>query len=282
MMRTLMIAVAALGLAACDRKPAKPEVEARPALLAFDGADPTDPAARVRHGERLANILSCKGCHGDNMQGKNVTADDPATGDMWAPNLTLLMASYTDADLDRAVRHGVPKDGRELWFMPSETYSHLHDADFAALTAYLRTLKPEGKKMPPIKKGPAYLVDIAKGNLTAAPGMVKRYAADQPVDLGPQHALGRYLAKSTCTECHNSSLQGFDGFTPDLDIAGSYSPAELTVLLTTGEGKVKKDLGLMSETARAAYSKFTPSERAALVAYIKARVDRPQQADKKR
>lgn len=275
-MRTLLIAVALLGLAACDRKPDAPKVQAKPALLAFDGAGATDPAAIVRHGERLASVLSCKGCHGDNLQGKNVTADDPATGAMWAPNLTLLMATYSDAELDRAVRGGVPKDKREMWFMPSETYAHLHDKDFAALMAYLRTLKPAGMKMPPIKKGPAYLVDIAKGNLTAAPGMVKRYQAAPPVDLGPQHALGRYLAKSTCTECHNSSLQGFEGFTPDLDIAGSYNSAELTALLTTGEGKVKKDLGLMSETAREAYAKLTPKERAALVAYIKARVDRPQ------
>ena len=275
-MRTLLIAVAVLGLAACDREADKAEAQAKPALLAFDGADATDPAAIVRHGERLATVLSCKGCHGDNLQGKNVTADDPAAGDMWAPNLTLLMTSYSDAELDRAIRGGVPKDGREMWFMPSETYSHLHDADFAALTAYLRTLKPAGKKMPPIKKGPAYLVDIAKGTYTAAPEMVKRYQAAPPVDLGPKHALGRYLAKSTCTECHNSSLQGFEGFTPDLDLAGSYNAAELAALLTTGEGKVKKNLGLMSTTAREAYSKLTPKERDALVAYIKARVDRPQ------
>lgn len=280
-MRALMIAVAVLGLAACDRKSDKPKVEAKPVLLAFDGADTTDPAARVRHGERLATVLSCKGCHGDTLQGKNVTPDDPATGDMWAPNLTLLMASYSDAELDRAVRGGVAKDKREMWFMPSETYSHLHDKDFAALTAYLRTLTPAGKKMPPIKKGPAYLVDIARGTYTAAPGMVKRYQAAPPIDLGEQHALGRYLAKSTCTECHNSSLQGFEGFTPDLDLAGSYNAGELTALLTTGEGKVKRDLGLMSETAKAAFSNFTPKERAAVVAYIKARVDRPHQPDKK-
>ena len=28
---------------------------------------------------------------------------------------------------------------------------------------------------------------------------------------------------TTCTECHNGALQGFEGFTPDLDIAGAYS-----------------------------------------------------------
>ena len=276
-MRLTKILLAAAGLVACDRKDADPpKVEPKPVLIAYDGADSTDPAAIVRHGERLATILSCKGCHGEKLQGKNVTADDPATGDMWAPNLSLLMASYSDAQLDKAVRHGLPKDGRQLWFMPSETYSHLHDRDFAALVAYLRTVKPGGKAMPPIRKGPQYLADIAKGTYTDAPGMVQRYQADPPVDLGPKHALGRYLAMTTCTECHNSSLQGFEGFTPNLDMAGSYNAAELTHLLTTGEGKVKKDLGLMSDTAKEAFSKFTPKEREAVVAYIKARVDRPQ------
>ena len=276
-MRTTMIALAAATLAACDGTAGNSSTaDAKPALLAFDGAGATDPAAIVRHGERLAEVLSCKGCHGDKLQGRNVTADDAPTGNMWAPNLTLLMASYSDPELDRAIRHGVPRDKREMWFMPSETYSHLSEADFAALVAYLRTVKPGGKPTPPISKGPQYLVDIAKGTIAASPAMVKRYQAAPPVDLGPSHALGRYLAMTTCTECHNSSLQGFDGFTPDLDIAGSYNSAELTALLTTGEGKVKKDLGLMSSTARVAYSKLTPKERAALVAYIKARVDRPQ------
>ena len=35
-------------------------------------------------------------------------------------------------------------------------------------------------------------------------------------------------------------------------------------LLTTGEGKVKKDLGLMTMTAKHRFSKLTPRERDAL------------------
>lgn len=276
-MRAVVMLLAFAGLAGCDQAERKPpKVEAKPAMLAFDGASATDPAARVKHGERLSKILSCKGCHGDNLQGKNVTAGEAGVGDMYAPNLTLVLASYSDAQLDRAVRGGVAKDGRPLWFMPSETYSHLSDPDFAALIAYLRTIGPGGKQQPPIRKGPDYLADIEKGIYTDAPGMVKRYATEQPIDLGPAHALGRYIAKTTCTECHNGTLQGFEDFTPDLDIAGSYSTEELTRLLTSGEGKVKKDLGLMSETSRSAFVKLTPRERAAVVAYIKARVDRPQ------
>ena len=279
-MRVTMILLAAVSLSACDwsKEADQPKVEAKPALLAFDGAGATDPAAIVRHGERLADVLGCTGCHGKDLRGKNVTPGEAGVGDMFAPNLALLMARYTDADLDRAIRHGMPKDGRQMWFMPSETYSHLHDRDLGALVAFLRTVKPGGKPQPPIRKGPDYVADIEKGIYTDAPGMVKRFAADQPADLGPTHALGRYIAKTTCTECHNGSLQGFENFTPNLDVAGAYSGEELTRLLTTGEGKAKKDLGLMSETSRNSFSKFTPGERAAVVAYIRALANRPQPA----
>ena len=49
--------------------------------------------------------------------------DDPGYGDMNAPNMTLLLAKYSDADFDQLIRHGEPKDGREFWFMPVETSS---------------------------------------------------------------------------------------------------------------------------------------------------------------
>lgn len=274
-MRIAMIALAAAGLAACDRKAEAPEAEAKPVVLAYDGAGATDPAAVLKHGARLSDVLSCTGCHGTNLQGKNVTADDPAYGDMNAPNLTLAMANYTDADFIRLMREGVPKDGREFWFMPVESFSHLSEPDMAALIAHLRSFKPAGTQLPPIRKGKGFAEDLERG-FTNGKSQIARARAAPPVDLGPTHALGRYIAMTTCTACHNNQLQGYDGFTPDLDIAGSYSAEELTRLLTSGEGKVKKNLGLMTAVSRDHFSKFTPGERAAVVGYIKARVDRPQ------
>lgn len=275
-MRIAMAIVAALGLAACDRAADDPpKVEAKPAALTFDGADYKDQVAKVAHGERLAVVLSCTGCHGANLQGKNVSADDPNYGDMNAPNLTLTLANYSDGDIVRLMRQGVPRDGREFWFMPVESYQFLSDADLSAMIAYLRTFKPTGTQLPPIRKGKGFAEDIERG-FNHSIAQTAEYRAKPPVDLGPAHAKGRYLAQTSCTGCHNSELQGYDGFTPNLDIAGSYSVDELTRLLTTGEGKVKKNLGLMSEVAKDHFSRFTPGERAALVAYIKARVDRPQ------
>jgi mono/diheme cytochrome c family protein len=263
-------------LAACgqDNADRQPEVEAQPAALTYEGGDYQDQAAKVAHGERLSFILGCKACHGDDLRGNNVTKDDPSMGEWWAPNITLLLAKYDDAELGRLIRQGIPHDGRTMYFMPFESLQFVGEADLAAVIAHLRTLRPGGEQTPPVKKGPLFIELEAKGEFAPAPEMIRRFKAEQPVDLGPRHELGRYIAMTVCSECHNRSLQGFEGFSPTLDTAGAYEVDELERLLTTGEGKVKKELVLMSATARHRFSKFTPGERAAIVAYVKARAER--------
>ncbi len=278
-MRLLIVALAAAGISACDRNSENGErakVPATPASVTYEGAGAANRAAVLAHGERLSFVLGCKACHGDDLRGNNVTKDDPPMGEWWAPNITLLLAKYDDAALGRLIRHGVPHDGRTMYFMPFESLQFVSDADLAAVIAYLRTLEPGGEQTPAVKKGPLYIELEQKGEFAAAPEMIRRFKADQPVDLGPRHRLGRYIAMTVCSECHNRSLQGFEGFSPSLDTAGAYEVDELERLLTTGEGKVKKELVLMSATARLRFAKFTPRERAAIVAYLKARAERPQ------
>jgi len=276
-MRLLIVALAAAALSGCNRDNSnqQPEVPVVPAAITYDGADATDRAAIIAHGKRLTYILDCTGCHGSNFQGSNL-AENPGDAPMYAPNITLLLAKYSDAELGKLLRGGVPKDGREFWFMPVESYQFLSDADLAAIIAYLRTVKPAGKAQPPFRKNRAVEKDVAAGRMGNAQMQMAKYRKDRPVDLGDQHALGRYLVQTTCTACHNNALQGWEGFTPNLDVAGAYSKAELTRLLTIGEGKVKKDLGMMSGIARNSFSKLTPREREAVVDYILARAQRPQ------
>lgn len=255
---------AALLLAACQ--------QSQP--LSFEGSDYKSEAARVAHGKRLADILDCTGCHGANFQGTDL-ANQPEEGAMYAPNVTLLLGKYSDAELDRLIRHGRPKDGREFWFMPVESYQFLSDRDLAAVIAYLRTLKPEGKALPPFEFNAVERKDVEAGNLGNAQAQLVKYREKPPVDLGPEHAWGRYMVETTCTACHNNALQGWPDFTPDLDIAGAYSKPELTRLLTDGTSKTGKAVG-MSDVARRQFSRLTPREREAIVDYILARANRPQ------
>lgn len=261
-------AAAFLILAACQQQ------QSKTAQLSYDGADYKTEAAKVAHGRRLAVVLDCTGCHGANLQGTNL-ADKPEDGAMYAPNVTLLLPKYSDAELDRLIRHGQPKDGREFWFMPVESFQFLSDADLAALIAYLRTLKPEGKALPAFQFNRVEHKDVEQGLLGNAQVQIRKYRDGQPVDLGPKHAWGRYLVETTCTACHNNALQGWPRFTPNLDIAGAYSKAELMQLLTDGKSKTGKDVG-MSRVARRQFSHLTPREREAIVDYVLARANKPQ------
>jgi cytochrome c553 len=277
-MRRVSIAISVLALSGCEKASRETDAPAPvvAAAVTYEGSDGSGQPALVQHGKRLSYVLGCAGCHGDDLQGRNVTAKDPSMGDWWAPNITLHMASYSDNELERLIRHGRPKDGRTFYFMPAESLQYVADADLAALTAYLRTFKPAGKQTPPVRKGPLFMELEAKGEFAPSPEMIRRFKAEQPADLGEQHRLGRYIAMTVCTECHNSKLQGFEGFSPTLNTAGAYSAIELARLLTTGEGKVKKDLGLMSAAARHRFSKFTPGERNAVVGYLLARAKSPE------
>ncbi len=243
--------------------------------LSFEGADYNSEAAKIAHGKRLADILDCTGCHGGNLQGTNL-ADKPQDGAMYAPNITLLIPRYSDADLEKLLRHGVPRDGRQFWFMPVESFQFLSDRDLAAIVAYLRTFKPAGQALPPFKFNSVEQKDVDTGVLGNARSQIAKYQKNRPIDLGAQHSWGRYLVETTCTACHNNALQGWPNFTPNLDIAGAYSKPELIRLLTSGQGKTGKDVGPMSGVARRYFSHLTPKEREAIVDYVLARANRRQ------
>lgn len=265
----ILLTATALCLGACGKRAAAEELQ-------LDGANYGTARQKLAHGKRIAVLLGCESCHGTEMQGKNASAGEPEMCEMNAPNLSLLMPRYSDAEFERALRKGVPKDGREFWFMPSEGLQFLSNADMAALIAYLRTVPPGGKPMPPLKKGPLFFHLIETGEMRPAPEIAERFRKEQPADMGPRHRYGRYIAMLVCSECHNSRLQGYVDFTPDLDIVGAYDAEQLEQLLIAGEGITSRDLGMMGDTVRARLNRLTPHERGALIGYLKARAGRPQ------
>jgi len=262
-MRICLLAILLLG--ACQQQ----------AQLSFEGADYKTQAQKVAHGERLTRVLGCRGCHGDDLQGHNMEGD-PKQAPMYSPNITRLAGQYGHADFEKFFREGMPKDGRRFWFMQVESYQFLSDADLDALIAYLKTLKSGGEVRPAFAFNAREQKDVDQGIMGDAKAQIAKYRKDPPIDLGPRYAWGRYLVQTTCTACHNNALQGWPNFTPNLDIAGAYSKAELTELLTDGKGKNGRDVGEMSGIARAYFSHLTPREREAIVDYILARANRPR------
>jgi mono/diheme cytochrome c family protein len=262
-----------LATAACQRQD-KPL--ARPTAITFDGAQVTDVAAKLAHGERLTHVLGCTGCHGVHLEGTLFTKDHPEYGPLYASNLTAEVPEYSDAQLDGIIRQGVHPERKSVWGMPSQIFHNLSDADLKALIAYLRTLKPIGKKTPPPQFSAQDKKDIAAGLYGPASQLVRKLHGALPADLGPQLALGRYITSVTCTECHGPKLEGGPkGMPPNLVVAGGYTRAEFERLITQGIPVGGRKLNpMMSGVATTRFSHLTPHERDALYAYLKARADK--------
>ncbi len=125
--------------------------------------------ARGRH--LVEAIGKCQQCHGADMGGE-LWVDEPAFARLAGSNLTGGrggIGDWTDADLERALRHGVGADRRPLIFMPSEAFAPLTDGDLAALLGYLRTLPPVDRDLPEPKVGPVARALYLKGSFPLLP-----------------------------------------------------------------------------------------------------------------
>jgi mono/diheme cytochrome c family protein len=236
-------------------------------------------ASQVGEGRRLAKLYGCTSCHGADYRGLRYN-DDPSLVKNHAPNLTLVAAKASDAELAQAIRQGVsPRDGRSLWGMPSATFSTITDSELAAVLGHLRSLPVGGSSMrgnsPGVRARIAALRGLfsdGPGTQRSAPALIAAARKKPPVDLGPRFARGRHIAATVCSECHGSDLGGdvVEGG-PDLMIAGAYSLEDFRRLMRTGVPPGGRDIGLMAETAREDLKVFTEGEIEALHAYLVAR-----------
>src|SRR6185436_18984758 len=156
---------------------------------------PTDSASLER-GHRLATTLGkCGLCHAADMGGQ-VFIDGMPFAYLETPNLTggagSPVASWSPAQWDQAIRHGVAPDQRSLIIMPSDSYQYLTDEDAAALIAYLKTLPKVDREHRPRQLGP-----IARGLFTAGklPIFEAMKVKHDSVGLRPPMGQGEYLAR---------------------------------------------------------------------------------------
>lgn len=256
-----VLAMAAIGLSACEaRAPSSPPIS-------FE----TTSAVQVEQGRRVSAVLGCSGCHGADLTGEDWS--EPGFGRLWTANLTQSAARYTDEELDRIIRTGKRPD-RSLWAMPSHLFTHVSADDMAAVIAVIRSKPVQGDLHPdPVFEAGARR-EMEAGLFMSSDAQVAKEGTTWPPDAGPEHALGRYIVRATCAECHGVELKGgtpLPGTTPppDLAIIAAYDPAQFQRLLRDGKGIGDRDLGLMSEVARGRYSQFTEAEFDAVEAYLR-------------
>jgi mono/diheme cytochrome c family protein len=167
---------------------------------------------QVAIGERYAH--GCAGCHSTSgtlpLDGsKDNFLEGSPMGTLYAPNLTPAgsLKDWTDAEITRAIREGVDKDGRPLVIMPSPAFHNLSDADVQAIVAYLRS-QPAVEHTTPERD----LTVVAAAFLAVNPSVISAQPAiSQPV-VAPQPGsaeYGGYLVRAMgCGDCHGPNLAG--------------------------------------------------------------------------
>lgn len=193
----------------------------------------TDAASRARGEYLVRAIAKCVDCHGDDLGGATFIDAGPV-GQFRGPNLTRgqggLGAQLTDADLVRAIRHGVGREGRKLLFIPSEGWRDMSDDDVSAIVAYIRSL-------PAVDRATEASVVGPMGRVLYLAGELPLYEAEQidhdgpyertPPAAGPTADYGRYLATiGGCHGCHGPTLSGgqVPGTPPEFKPASNITP----------------------------------------------------------
>lgn len=187
---------------------------------------PTDSASLDR-GYRLATTLGkCGVCHEPDLGGR-VFIDGMPFAYVETPNITggagSVVADWSPAQWDQAIRHGIGPDQRSLIIMPSDSYQFLTDEDAAALIAYLKTVPKVDREHRARQLGP-----IARGLFTAGKLPVFEGAKVKHDSVGsrPPMSQGEYLARTTgCHGCHGPELKGglLPGEPPDFVPAADIS-----------------------------------------------------------
>ena len=187
-------------------------------------------SATIARGAHLARaITKCHDCHGEDLGGR-VFIDGMPFARIVAPNITQGQGGrpgYTDADFVRALRHGVTRDGRGLVLMPAEHYTHLYEADLAAIIAYVKSVPPVSRTLVPSSFGPIGRIVLVSDPAQLQTARKIQHEAPIPDSLPADTtaAYGAYLADvGGCTGCHGPDLKGSTEPGP----GGSPPPADLT------------------------------------------------------
>ena len=179
--------------------------------------------ALVERGKYLVNgPAACGNCHterGPNLL--SITSKFLAGGQKFTspvfvtysrnitPDIETGIGTWTDAQIIRAIREGVTKEGKTLGPpMPFEFYNKVSDDDAKAIVAYLHTVKPLHNEVPePKYKIPLKPESAAKGE--PAPPKSDKVA------------YGRYVATiAHCLECHTPQVGPARDFEHQLGAGG--------------------------------------------------------------
>ena len=208
---------------------------------------PADAAAYER-GQRVAQNRACLACHGDNLAKSVFSINEKSpVGTLYAANITSGKGGihYNDEDWIRVLRHGVNKENKSVWFMPSHEVNHISNEELADLICYLKQqpavdrvmpakeIKPLGRVLTFFNKFPLLPAEMIDHNATYQNKVIPTVTAE----------YGKYLT-TTCTGCHGDNFKGAPAHTegepaiPDITSTGKiahWKDQEFIAALRTGK-----------------------------------------------
>ncbi|MFK8253008.1 c-type cytochrome [Ancylobacter terrae] len=257
------------------------------ALLAPAAAGAEDAAAEQRGAYLVNTVMICGRCHtapgpaGKPFAGGRVVETDmyKVQGSNITPDPTTGIGRWSDAEIARAITHGVRPDGsRMATAMPYEFYAVLTPADLDAVVAYLRSRTPVANALSP----PHYALPPAP--VAGVPGPPAAAASDATLQRG--WYIGT-LAR--CLGCHSTP-----DATGEADLAGgagrggmvfegpwgtvtapAITPAALTgwsdddIRHALVEGVAPGGRKLAAPMQSKAYAQLQPEDLTALIAWIR-------------
>jgi mono/diheme cytochrome c family protein len=240
-------------------------------------------AARTRAAARGAHLVetrvACGGCHGADFGGK-VIIDETLVGYWAAPNLTRgdggVTRTFSPADWDRAVRHGVRHTG-ESSSMPSTEFVNLSDHELSDIIVYLQSRAPVDRTMKPIGIGPVFSFVVAFGDGLAAYSVdhQKPHPVEPPVEAASVE-MGQHIAQ-VCRGCHGDALSGGKvAGDPNMPIVANLTPhetglrgwTEADFFRALREGKRKDGSDIKPQMPWKTYGQMNDVELKALWAYL--------------
>jgi mono/diheme cytochrome c family protein len=189
-----------------------PDAEASELGLAAQEVERVAWERAVERGRHLLEArYGCADCHGASFEG-GVMVDAASIGRIYGPNLTggigSRVDSFTAADWDRMVRHGVRPD-RTPAAMPAQDFQRMSDRELSDIIAYLRSRPPLDGDVPPVWMGPMGKVLLATGRMYLSADLIDhdRGHATEPPAASVSVEFGRHLA-ATCSGCHGADYAG--------------------------------------------------------------------------
>ena len=237
-------------------------------------------SASLALGQRLVNTRACTECHGKDLGGTTLI-EDGLIGTFATKNITKgkggLPTDFAVSDWVLAMKHGVDRNGKPLYLMPSHELSQLTETDMAAIIAYCSQVPPVDREPKEFKIGPLGYVLSGLGLIPLLPAELTDHQIHFAKEIKREisAAYGKYLS-TICINCHGANLKGGDSPVPGgkyvADITstgnpGKWSHEEFIKALHTGvtpEGKELKP----DEMPWTITKSFTKDELTALHLYL--------------